>query len=75
MENCLVILYSPEETGALELVVRIRKYKDSSEALMAYAETPCYWSTTCEEDKAQVIAALAKERFKEGLLFEDTEIG
>ena len=74
MENCLVILYAPYETGAEEPIVKIRKYSSAADALMAFAETPCYWSQTCEEDKANIIATLAEERFKEGLLHEDTLI-
>lgn len=74
MENCLVILYAPYETGAPEPITRIRKYENASQALWAYAETPCYWSELCEESKANVIAALAEERFKDGLLDNETII-
>lgn len=74
MKNCLVVLYSPEETGAPEPITRIRKYANETEALWAYAETPCYWSELCEESKANVVAALAEERFKDGLLYGETII-
>jgi hypothetical protein len=74
MNNCLVILYAPHETGAPEPITRVRKYANEAEALWAFAETPCYWSELCEESQANVIAALAEERFKEGLLDEETFI-
>ena len=42
--NVLLVLYSSEETGAPDFILRAREYETESDALMAYAETPCYWS-------------------------------
>lgn len=61
MENCLVVLYSPEETGAPEFILRIRKYKDAGEALWAYAETPCHDSILVDEETAKLIASMEPE--------------
>ena len=74
MKNCLVILYAPYETGAPEFILRIRKYKDASEALWAYAETPCYDSILVDEETAKLIASMEPEiihSVKSGMMLEE----
>ena len=61
MKNCLVVLYSPEETGAPEFMLRIRKYEDAGQALWAYAETPCHDSILVSEETAKLIAFMEPE--------------
>ena len=74
MENCLVVLYSPEETGAHEFMLRIRKYKDAGEALWAYAETPCCDSVLVDEETAKLIVSMEPEiirSVKSGMMLEE----
>lgn len=61
MKNCLVVLYSPEETGAPEFMLRIRKYADAFDALNAYAETPCCDSILVDEETAKLCASMESE--------------
>lgn len=61
MENCLVILYAPYETGAPEFMLIIRKYENAGQALNAYAETPCCDSVLVDEETAKLIASMEPE--------------
>lgn len=61
MKNCLVVLYSPEETGAPEYMIMIRKYANAFDALNAYAETPCTDSKLVSEETAQLCASMESE--------------
>lgn len=61
MENCLVLLWSPEEIGAEDYILRINKYENASNALDAFAETPCYYSILVDEKQARAYAELWEE--------------
>jgi len=74
MNNCLVILYAPYETGADEPITRVRKYENDTTALWAYAESPCYWSQLCDEYHANHVAEIAVELFNDRLLNAETII-
>lgn len=74
MQNCLVVLYSPEETGALEFMLRVRKYENAGQALWAYAETPCCDSILVDEDTAKCIASMESKiihSVKSGMMLEE----
>lgn len=58
MKNCLVLLWSPKETGAEDYNLRINKYENAFDALNAFAETPCYCSILVDEKQARAYAKL-----------------
>lgn len=59
MKNVLIIYRDPKDIGCSDEIFSqedllmwcfsIRKYETEAQALMAYAETPCMWSTLVEE--------------------------
>lgn len=74
MENCLIVCYAPEDTGAPGFMFMIRKYENESQALWAYAETPCYWSQLCQEDDAIYVKEIAEQLLINKCLYADTVI-
>ena len=61
MENCLVIIYAPYETGAPDFMMSVRKYPDAAQALMAYADTACHDSEVVTEDTARLCVDMSSE--------------